>query len=61
MKVRIFDLSDLPVREIGSYDTYLKDSNFKMNGAWGVSVFEDENLILVSDRQNGLFLFSFPV
>jgi len=59
--LRIFDLTDLPVREIGAYDTYLKSSNFKMNGAWGVSIFEDENLILVSDRQSGLFLFSFPI
>ena len=32
-----------------------------MNGAWGVAVIENENLILVSDRQSGLFLFYFPV
>lgn len=59
--LRIFDLSVLPVREIGSYDTYPVNSNFKMNGAWGVFVFEEDNLILLSDRQSGLFLFSFPV
>ncbi|MBI3136611.1 MAG: choice-of-anchor B family protein [Bacteroidetes bacterium] len=59
--LRIYDLAGSPIREIGSYDTYLKDSDFKMNGAWGVSLFENDNLIVVSDRQSGLFLFSFPI
>lgn len=59
--LRVFDLSSSPIREIGWYDTYEQESNFKMNGAWGVAVIENENLILVSDRQSGLFLFYFPV
>ena len=62
--LRIFDVSDVdnkPVREIGSYDTYLVDSNYKLNGAWGVYVFPESDQILISDRQNGLFLFEFPI
>jgi choice-of-anchor B domain-containing protein len=59
--LRIFDLSDQPIREIAAYDTYTAASDFKMNGAWGVFVFESDNLILISDRQGGLFLFWFPL
>jgi len=59
--LRIFDVANKPIREIAGYDTFLEDSNFKMNGAWGVFVFKSENLILISDRQNGLFLFYFPI
>ena len=59
--LRIFDMSSAPYQEIGVYDTFNKDTNYKLNGAWGVFVMEAENRILVSDRQNGLFLFSFPI
>ena len=59
--LRIYDLANSPIRELGSYDTYPKNSNFKMNGLWGVSIFEDDNLILVSDRQSGAYLFYFPI
>lgn len=59
--LRIYDLGNSPIRELGAYDTYLEQADFKMNGAWGVFIFEDENLILVSDRQAGLFLFYFPI
>lgn len=57
--LRVFDLLDKPIKEVAYYDTYLINSNYKLNGAWGVYVFDDEQ-ILISDRQNGLFLFSFP-
>lgn len=59
--LRIYDLANAPIREIGAYDTYPVTSTFTMAGAWGVSIFENENLILVSDRHNGLFLFYFPI
>lgn len=58
---RIFDLSTKPFKEIGVYDTFLEDTKYKLNGAWGVYIFEETNQILISDRQNGLFLFSFPI
>ena len=59
--LRIFVVENLPIHEIASYDTYLPDSDFLLNGAWGVFVFENDNLILISDRQSGLFLFYFPI
>jgi choice-of-anchor B domain-containing protein len=59
--LRIFDFSSSPIREIGIYDTHLPDSDFKMNGAWGVYIFPEQDQILISDRQEGLFLFRFPI
>ncbi len=59
--LRIFDISQAPIEEIGIYDTFLEDTKYKLNGAWGVYVFEGQNQILVADRQSGLFLFSFPI
>jgi choice-of-anchor B domain-containing protein len=58
---RIYDIRKGPIQEIGAYDTYPDESIYKLNGAWGVYVFEDENQILIADRQYGLFLFSFPI
>jgi choice-of-anchor B domain-containing protein len=59
--LRIFDIASAPIREIGHYDTFFQETSYKLNGAWGVFVFEEEEKILISDRQNGLFLFSFPI
>ena len=56
--LRIFDIRKNPV-EVASYDTYPTSSNFKMNGAWGVFSNYSSGRIIVSDRQNGLFLFHF--
>jgi choice-of-anchor B domain-containing protein len=56
--LRIYDIRNFPV-EIASYDTYPQESSFKMNGAWGVYSNYPSNRIIVSDRQNGLFLFHF--
>lgn len=59
--LRIFDISQAPIEEIGIYDTFLEDTKYKLNGAWGVYVFEEQNQVLVADRQRGLLLFSFPI
>lgn len=56
--LRIFD-TRFPVREIAFYDTHPLQSNFDMNGAWGVSPYKKGKRILVSDRTYGLFLFDF--
>ena len=56
--LRIFDVRNTPV-EVASYDTYPTSSNFKMNGAWGVFSNYSTGRIIVSDRQNGLFLLHF--
>jgi choice-of-anchor B domain-containing protein len=57
--LRIYDIRATFPREIASYDTYTTESTFKMNGAWGVYSDYPSQRIVVSDRQNGLFLFQF--
>lgn len=59
--LRIVDIKEDKPREIGFYDTFSQETNYKLNGAWGVYVFNNDELILVSDRQNGLFLLHFPI
>ena len=57
--LRIFDYRITPPQQIAFYDTYMQESNFTMNGAWGVHADYKSNKIIISDRQNGLFLFQF--
>lgn len=60
--LRIVDINNVQSpNEIAFYDMFWQDTDYKLNGAWGVYVFKDSELILVSDRQNGLFLFHFPI
>lgn len=59
--LRIFDLEKSPIKEVGFYNTYNLNSNYKLHGAWGVYVFEEDETILVSDRQGGIFSFYFPM
>lgn len=59
--LRVFDLSKRPIKEIAYFDTFLQETDYKLNGAWGVSIIEENNQILVCDRQNGIYLFSFPM
>ncbi len=60
--LRVFDMRVLPPQEIAYYNTYhpiiSSNSSFTMNGAWGVHKYNNSHII-VSDRQNGLFLFDF--
>lgn len=58
--LRIFDLNSSPIQQIAFYDTYPIESDFKLHGAWGVYVFEEDEIIILSDRQSGLFSFYFP-
>ena len=57
--LRVYDLNDPKLAEVAHYDTYPEESSFKMNGAWGVYSDLPSGRILVSDRQNGLFLLGF--
>ena len=58
--LQIFDLSDpLQAKKIAYYDTYPNDPNVSWAGAWGVYPFPNKDLVLVSDRSNGLFLLAF--
>jgi hypothetical protein len=59
--LRIVDIKTNKPKEVGFYDTFHQSTDYKLNGAWGVFVFEKKELILVSDRQNGLFLCHFPI
>lgn len=59
--LRIVDIKTDQPKEVGFYDTFHQTTDYKLNGAWGVFVFEKEEIILVSDRQNGLFLCHFPI
>jgi choice-of-anchor B domain-containing protein len=57
--LRVFDLRYGTPKEIAHYDTYPEENIFKMNGAWGVYSQYSSGRIIISDRQYGLFLFSF--
>ena len=59
--LRIFDLRKTDPIEIGVYDTYTEvdATNFTMWGAWGIYALYESERIVVSDRNNGLFLFHF--
>lgn len=60
--LRIFDLRKSPPAEIGVYDTYIDNAitnGFSMWGAWGVHALLPSERILISDRNNGFFLFEF--
>lgn len=60
--LRIFDLRNNPPTEIGVYDTYIDNATtngFSMWGAWGVHAILPSERILISDRNNGFFLFKF--
>jgi choice-of-anchor B domain-containing protein len=60
--LRIFDLRKNPPLEIGIYDTYIDNAitnGFSMWGAWGIHALLPSERILISDRNNGFFLFEF--
>jgi hypothetical protein len=60
--LRIYDLRAPILVEIGAYDTYQDNAltnNFSMWGAWGVYALFPSERIIVSDRNNGVFLFQF--
>ncbi len=58
--LRVFDLTASPIKEVAHFDTYPIESEFKLHGAWGVYVFEKDQLVIVSDRQGGVFSFYYP-
>jgi choice-of-anchor B domain-containing protein len=59
--LRIYDISSAPIKEIAAYDTFEPETNYTLNGAWGIALIEAENMVLICDRQNGIFLFEFPI
>ena len=59
--LRVYDYGAFPIQEIAHYDTFHQETEYTLNGAWGVSILENQNLVLISDRQNGIFLFEMPI
>jgi len=57
--LRIYDSRYSLPKEIAFYDTYLQESNFKLNGVWGIYAEYSSGRIIISDRQSGLFLLNF--
>ena len=57
--LRIYDISESVTREVAHFDTFPDDSNFKMEGAWGVYSLLNSGKLIVSDRTYGLFVFDF--
>ncbi len=45
--------------ELGHFDTYPQSEDLSFNGAWSVFPFFSSGVIVVSDRQNGLFVLRF--
>lgn len=56
--LKINDAASLDFEEWGYFDTYGNDDAVNFNGAWSVYPYFESGTILVSDRQNGLFVFS---
>jgi choice-of-anchor B domain-containing protein len=54
--LRINDAQTLDMEEIAFLDTYGADNNVTFNGAWSVYPYFDSGTVIVSDRQNGLFM-----
>lgn len=59
--LRIFDVSDPAIpQQVGYYDTHLlPDTSSRFRGAWGIYSFLPSGRLLISDRQEGLYLFRF--
>ena len=54
--LKVNDAATLDVEEYGFFDTYNTDNNVSFNGAWSCYPFFESGSIIVSDRQNGLFI-----
>ena len=50
------DLANGVMTEVAFFGTYSTDNAVSFNGAWSVYPFFDSGSIIVSDRQNGLFV-----
>jgi choice-of-anchor B domain-containing protein len=57
--LRIFDARYPIPTEIAYFDSYSEESFFKQNGNWGLYTLLPSQRMLISDRQNGLFLLGF--
>lgn len=56
--LKINDAATLDLEEYAFIDTYDADNNISFNGAWSVFPYFDSGTVIISDRQNGLFIVS---
>ncbi|MFT5299918.1 MAG: choice-of-anchor B domain-containing protein [Mariniblastus sp.] len=56
--LRINDASTVDLEEFGFFDTYDLDNDVDFDGAWSVFPYFESGTIIVSDRQNGLFILA---
>jgi len=55
--LRVFDISDINnVQEVGFFDTHPDNDGINFDGAWGVYPVLPSGVVLVSDRDRGLFV-----
>ncbi|MEM7781866.1 MAG: choice-of-anchor B family protein [Planctomycetota bacterium] len=54
--LKINDAQSLDIEEYAFFDTYAPDNDVTFNGAWSVFPFFESGTVLISDRQNGLFM-----
>ena len=60
--LQVLDITDpANLIHVGAYDTYLQNSSYIYNGAWGVYPYLPSGNILISDRQTGLYVLDFEV
>ncbi len=62
--LRVLQMDDIEngiLSELAFFDTYNTDNNLSFNGAWSVYPFFGSGSIIVSDRQNGLFILRLNV
>ncbi len=60
--LRIYEVNDVSypptAQEVGFFDTYPDSNNRSYRGAWGVYSGLPSGIVLVSDRQSGLFVLN---
>src|SRR5690606_25119781 len=57
--MQILDVSHLPsltLMQVGSFDVDPSSDSPTMNGAWSVYPFWDDNIVTISDTEQGLFV-----
>ena len=54
--LKVNDAASLDIEEYGFFDTYNTDNNISFNGAWSCYPYFESGSIIISDRQNGLFI-----
>jgi choice-of-anchor B domain-containing protein len=54
--LKINDAATGDITEYGFFDTFMADNNVSFNGAWSCYPYFDDDTVLISDRQGGLFV-----